>query len=554
MAYLSLYRKWRSQSFADVVGQTHIVQTLKNSLNTGRITHAYLFTGPRGTGKTTLARLFAKGLNCSTGPTSDFCNDCEECQAITRGNSLNVVEIDGASNRGIEEIRELREQVRYAASAGKYKVYIIDEVHMLTTEAFNALLKTLEEPPERVVFILATTDPQKIPPTILSRCQRYDFKRFAVNEIAEHLHYVLTKEGVSFSRDALELVAEHADGGMRDALGIVDQCMSYSDQINEDVVSDVLGVTTKDALHNFLTSLDQKDGAGLIAQINDLYVAGKNLGQFVRDILSMLQKAILQPDALSGIGLAWDNGKILQLMEVFAECERDMRYVNDYNIPIELAVLKVINEPANQGELEAKVKDLEEQIAKLRQEGTTISNAMAQAAAQPSQQSTEDKQIFLSANKDDEARLDTIRGNWQEYLSTLHDERLVQPEAFLREGHPIHVHGDTITISFPPGRGFHKASIEQDNHREPAERVLSKFFGTTLNIRCIISTAEPEQAQVTSSESKQEKQEDNIIKVSNKETEQETDAKTEYDESVEAALRLFGGTVIDIKNNKKGGE
>lgn len=555
MTYLSLYRRWRSQSFAEVVGQNHIVQTLKNSLDTGRITHAYLFAGPRGTGKTTLARLYAKGLNCVNGPSSDFCHECSECVQITQGSSLDVIEIDGASNRGIDEIRELREQVRYAPVNSRYKVYIIDEVHMLTTDAFNALLKTLEEPPERVVFILATTDPQKIPATILSRCQRYDFKRFAVEEITNHLQYVLTKEGVTPEAGALEIIAEHADGGMRDALGIVDQCLAYSDRLSADVVSEVLGVAPQSKIVDFLQALDQKDAPVLIEHINELYTDGKDLTLFVRDLLRFLRKSIVHPKILQDIGISWDSTWILRVMEAFAECEREMRYINDTSIPLELAVLKLIQPVFEASTLE--IESLETKISEIEVKLAQLLNEVASTNIEKKQDTRSPVLAAVNPGSDEHEKLKTIRDNWYNFLQGLHDERLVQPEAFLREGYPVGFENSTLIIGFPSKRGFHKASIEQDKHRQPVEHALSKMFGCEIFIQCIISDQVQHESDETKEVDKSEtaKAVDEPMQTS---TEQsgphlESRSKPEYDESVNAALRIFGGKIIDIKKDEKGG-
>lgn len=557
MAYLSLYRRWRSQNFDEVVGQTHIVRALRNTLDSGRISHAYLFAGPRGTGKTTMARLFAKGLNCVDGPTSSFCGQCQQCVEIAQGNSLDVIEIDGASNRGIEEIRKLRELVQYAPVNGRYKVYIIDEVHMLTTGAFNALLKTLEEPPQNVVFILATTDPQKIPTTILSRCQRYDFKRFPAEDIKKHLHYVLAKEGIIPDDDALDIIAEHAGGGMRDALSIVEQCLAYSDKLSVETVSTVLGVATRERITDFLKALDQGESAELFRQIQELHLDGKSLSQFVRDLLAFLRKAVVYQSTLSDIGLNWDNERLLQVMTALSECERDMRFVSDTSIPLELAVLRLIQAPNAVEELKAQVDELERRLAVLERTGARF----ADSGPMPKAEQKAPQTVQLNPLSGDREKLQTIQSKWQDYLQLLRSERLIQPEAFLREGFPVGLSGNELVIAFPPGRGFHKASIEQDRHREPAERALLKMFGFRLAIKCIVGNVEQQADAVNNPEDEEKGQSESgtgSAESSGGETEQQphveaqpepkTDPQPELDESVQAALKLFGGKVVNIKD------
>ncbi|MDI9419010.1 MAG: DNA polymerase III subunit gamma/tau [Firmicutes bacterium] len=553
MAYLSLYRRWRSQSFDEVVGQTHIVQALKNTLDSGKISHAYLFAGPRGTGKTTTARLFAKGLNCVDGPTSNFCGQCPQCVEITQGNSLEVIEVDGASNRGIEEIRKLRELVQYVPANGRFKVYIIDEVHMLTPGAFNALLKTLEEPPQRVVFILATTDPQKVPTTILSRCQRYDFRRFPVKDIKSHLQYVLTKEGIVPDDDALEIIAEHAGGGMRDALSIVEQCLAYSDKLSADTVSTVLGVATRERIVGFIKALDQQDSAELFKLIQDLYLDGKSLSQFVRDLLAFLRKAVVHQTTLPDIGIEWDNERLQQIMAAFSECERDMRFVSDTSIPLELAVLRLLQPPADIQGLEARIEQLEQRLANLEHSGVRFIDDSSAPKAEEKEPAT----VQLNPLSEDQEKLKVIQAKWQDFLQLLRNERLIQPEAFLREGFPVSLKAGQLVIAFPKGRGFHKASIEQDRHREPAERALLKMFGCSLAIKCTIGKVEqqmdtgsegqgePKPEQVDLNQNANEEPE---LQQSENKPEPGSDQKQEYDESVQAALKIFGGRVINIKD------
>ena len=281
MTYISLYRKWRPQTFSEIIGQDHITRTLQNAIQMGRIGHAYLFSGPRGTGKTTVAKLLAKALNCTNGPIPEPCDQCENCRQIREGVSLDVAEIDGASNRGIDEIRDLREKVRFVPSQGRYKVYIIDEVHMLTTEAFNALLKTLEEPPQHVIFIFATTEPHKVPATIISRCQTFEFHRIALPDLLERLEQVSQAEGLKPSAAALNLIARNAQGGLRDALSILDQCIAYAGaEIAVEDVKELLGVVDFDLLTKYTAAIQTGNLVEALIIIDEVLSLGKDLTQF----------------------------------------------------------------------------------------------------------------------------------------------------------------------------------------------------------------------------------------------------------------------------------
>ena len=285
MAYVALYRRWRPESFADLVGQEHISRTLSRAVTSGQTSHAYLFTGPRGTGKTSTAKILARALNCAEGPTLTPCGVCDSCRSISDGSSMDVFEIDAASNRGIDEIRDLRESVKFAPTEGHYKIYIIDEVHMLTTEAFNALLKTLEEPPERVIFILATTEPHKVPATIQSRCQRYDFHRITVTEIRDRLLYVCKESDIAAEEDALGIIAAQADGGMRDALSILDQCMALAEgTLTAERVQEALGLVGRAWIRRMAGEIAARDAAALIAQLSDLLQSGRELKQVLAEL------------------------------------------------------------------------------------------------------------------------------------------------------------------------------------------------------------------------------------------------------------------------------
>jgi len=534
LAYIALYRKWRPQKFEDVVGQPRIVQTLVNSLKAGRISHAYLFAGPRGTGKTTVARLLAKGLNCKAGPTADPCGDCFECRAVLEGTSLNVVEIDGASNRGIDDVRELRSQVQFTPVNARYKVYIIDEVHMLTPEAFNALLKTLEEPPAHVVFIFATTDPHRLPPTILSRVQRYDFQRFTEADIVARLQTVVRAEGFKAEEEALELIAKHAEGGMRDALGILEKCAAYASKIEAAAVAEVLGVAPREQVLAFITDLLGREKVACLKLIDALYNEGKDISQFVRAVLHELRARVVE--AAQDADLAAE----FRAIEVFAEALKEMRFAVDPRIPLEVAVLKITvggdaADNAFVSELESKILVLEKELAKLKaQRGRAEMAAAKEETPSPPR-----------PGKNDEELSSFILENWEGYLQTLRANRLMQCEAFLREGTPTGVADNALIVAFPRDRGFHKASIEQENHRLPAERLLAKFAGTNLGISCTFldeSPKEPEEAAFRAGSG------DEAAEKKKKEVEPqesgEDGLKPEEEDFIAASKEIFGGEVF----------
>ena len=295
MSYTALYRKFRPSTFDQVKGQDHIVQTLKNQINANRIGHAYLFCGTRGTGKTSVAKIFAKAVNCEHPVDGSPCNECETCRGITNGSAMNVIEIDAASNNGVDNIRQIRDEIQYSPSSGKYTVYIIDEVHMLSIGAFNALLKTLEEPPAYVIFILATTEPHKIPITILSRCQRYDFKRISIDTIAARLSELMEKESIEVEDKAIRYVAKAADGSMRDALSLLDQCIAFylGQKLTYDNVLDVLGAVDNEIFSRLTRSVIDSDVTTSLNILDEIIMQGREPGQFVNDFIWYLRNLML---------------------------------------------------------------------------------------------------------------------------------------------------------------------------------------------------------------------------------------------------------------------
>ena len=355
MAYKALYRTYRPSTFEEVAGQEHIVRTLKNALATGKLAHAYLFTGPRGTGKTTMAKLLAKALNCDEGIGCQ-CNECKNCKAIIDGTHPDVLELDAASNNGVDEIRELIDKVKYGTILGRYKVYIIDEVHMLSTGAFNALLKTLEEPPEHVIFILATTEPHKILPTILSRCQRYDFTKLSDKDIKARLQAVLEKEGVAYNSDAIDIIISLADGGMRDALSILDQVLAYSgNKLDVQDILDIFALESKEEKLALLNSIITKDVADVLQRINRYVALGTDIKRLTDDLLIILKDILIYQSSRNTDCLEVLNGQeasayfkyldideTLKMIDIIMGAQKDYKNVSSIIPLFQVTILKMI--------------------------------------------------------------------------------------------------------------------------------------------------------------------------------------------------------------------
>lgn len=356
MAYKALYRTYRPSTFDEVAGQQHIVKTIKNALATRKIAHAYLFAGPRGTGKTTMAKLLAKALNCDEGIGLQ-CNECKNCQAIIEGTHPDVLEIDAASNNGVDEIRELIDKVKYGTILGRYKVYIIDEVHMMTPGAFNALLKTLEEPPEHVIFILATTEPHKILPTILSRCQRYDFSKVSEKDIKERLKTVLEKEGITFNEEAVDLIISLADGGMRDALSILDQVLAYTgDHLNSDDVLDMFALESVEEKQALLTSVINGDVADVLSRLSDYTTRGTDIRRLTDDLLSILKDVLIyktsrrvdllehvKEEQLVNFSKQFDEETVVSMIDALMNTLKDYKNVTNISSLFQICLLKMVS-------------------------------------------------------------------------------------------------------------------------------------------------------------------------------------------------------------------
>ena len=378
MSYTALYRKFRPLTFDQVKGQDHIVQTLKNQINANRIGHAYLFCGTRGTGKTSVAKIFAKAVNCEHPVDGSPCNECETCRGITNGSAMNVIEIDAASNNGVDNIRQIRDEIQYSPSSGKYTVYIIDEVHMLSIGAFNALLKTLEEPPAYVIFILATTEPHKIPITILSRCQRYDFKRISIDTIAARLSELMEKESIEVEDKAIRYVAKAADGSMRDALSLLDQCIAFylGQKLTYDNVLDVLGAVDNEIFSRLTRSVIDSDVTTSLNILDEIIMQGREPGQFVNDFIWYLRNLMLiktsdddeimevidasaeRIEALKEEAQMVNVDVIMRYIRILSELSGQIKYSSQKRVLIEIALIKLAK-PA----MERDVSSLNNRIA-----------------------------------------------------------------------------------------------------------------------------------------------------------------------------------------------
>ena len=439
MAYVALYRKFRPPVFEDVKGQDHIVTTLKNQIKSDRVGHAYLFCGTRGTGKTSVAKIFARAVNCEHQVDGSPCGECETCKAIAAGSSLNVIEIDAASNNGVENVREIVDEVSYSPTKGRYKVYIIDEVHMMSSSAFNALLKTLEEPPSYVIFILATTEPHKIPITILSRCQRYDFHRITADIIEERLKEVTTAENVAVEEKALKYIAKTADGSMRDSLSLLDQCIAfnYGEELTYDKVLNVLGAVDTRIFGSLFSYLYKQDVSSALNLLADVVVQGRELTQFINDFVWYLRNLMLvrtsdqmedvvdissdNLQALKEQAMNTDMETILRYIRVFSELSSKMRYATQKRILIEMEFIKICKPQmeSTDDSIEDRIRILEEHTAKADKVLSGIQNgqiAVAQAApGQPQVKMAEDKKLDRAVPNDIKA----IVNSWGRMINNI---------------------------------------------------------------------------------------------------------------------------------------
>jgi DNA polymerase-3 subunit gamma/tau len=465
--YQSLYRKWRPQKFSEVVGQHYTVQTLKNAITQGQISHAYLFAGPRGTGKTTIARIFAKAINCPKRKDGEPCDECPSCQRITRGSALDVIEIDGASNRGIDQIRQLREEVKFAPAEGRYKVYIIDEVHMLTHEAFNALLKTLEEPPERVIFIFATTEPHRVPPTVLSRCQAYEFKNIPAEQIETQLAQIAQAESYHVEADALRAIARHARGALRDALVLLEQLVSFKGDttiVAEDLY-EILGLPPQELLDEFLTALLLREGARALQLITDLAERGRDFDVFLEELLHRSRALLIDKLGASAVELPGSASDWIRLTDQLLELKREMRYAFDKRMLLEVKALQIAD---SSGAPPVKSAPVESQLS----QSTGSQKSATATSVSPAKQKSSPTAV-TKAPAPDPKRQGTDR--WQELLERAKQERIAV-HALLTEAQ-AHEREGALAIEYPQEYGFHKDRLEQPENLQFLRALVKEIYG-----------------------------------------------------------------------------
>ncbi len=517
MAYIALYRKWRPGTFGDLVGQEHISRTLSNAITTGRIGHAYLFSGPRGTGKTSTAKILAKALNCEHGPTPEPCGKCRACQKINDGSSMDVFEIDAASNRGIDEIRDLRETVKFAPVDGRYKVYIIDEVHMLTTEAFNALLKTLEEPPAHVVFILATTEAHKVPPTIQSRCQRYDFKRITVEEIRGRLETVVTEMGLQAEAEALDMIAIQADGGLRDALSLLDQCSALAEgELTAARVRQVLGLIGHDWIYKLTEAIYARKAQVALGVLAELLRDGKDLKQVLTELSLHLRSLMIyqatgtleqmdlyaEPDAvLQEQGKFFDTEELMAMIKRLHEALAEIKWSPQPRITVEVALMALCN-PTVSGavtqaagaavddgriaQLEAKLSQMAAQLAARPAAVAAPAGTGKPAAQRPaaSGQGTATR-AAVPAEPMPQAEVVPITASdaevWDKLLALLKERNKMPIFACMNQGQFA---GMSDTQFFVKFKGVLMADLAMRNYRTLLEQLLEELTGRPLRLHC----------------------------------------------------------------------
>ncbi|SEM85870.1 DNA polymerase-3 subunit gamma/tau [Lihuaxuella thermophila] len=550
VSYRALYRVWRPQRFAELVGQEHVTQTLMNALREGHLSHAYLFNGPRGTGKTSAAKILAKAVNCERGPSPEPCNECEACRRITEGTLMDVVEIDAASNRGVDEIRDLRDKVKYAPTEVRYKVYIIDEVHMLTTEAFNALLKTLEEPPAHVVFILATTEPHKLPPTIISRCQRFSFRRISFEHIIGRLRVILESGQIDYEERALFAIARAADGGMRDALSLLDQALAFGgDRLDESVVLAITGSASQDAVYRILQGVARLDAASALNELDECVMNGLEPEKLIQDLTHACRDLLLFKTApqLTEKNGRWTGegdavrlaeslpvSRLTEMLDVLVHHQQQMKWTPHPRILLEMAIVRLAHsqedvggfEPDAVRELKERVRRLEQEIEKLKQSPVAVSSPPPSAPPGAGFSSKEEERRpssakSLAVRKEWLGQLSSeglaeVRRAWPEILGRVKEEKITV-HAWLIDGEPVGAAQDKVIVAFKSK--IHRETTEKEANKALIQQVMTQVLGRPVTLHTImlpewneLRAAAPAQPSPGETQPVQQVREDDVVK------------------------------------------
>ena len=555
MSYIVFARKWRPKTFDEVIGQSHIITTLKNAIEKNRVAHAYLFSGPRGSGKTTTARLLAKALNCEKGPAINPCNKCISCTEINAGRSLDIIEIDAASNRGIDDVRALREGVKFSPQYGKYKVYIIDEVHMLTPEAFNALLKTLEEPPAHVKFVFATTAVHKVLPTILSRCQRFDFKRIPQKDIISKLEKIIKTEKIKAEEGALIAIARTASGSMRDAESMLDQISSFTNgNILLESVNSVLGLLPYDVLVEFTENIIKKDTASALKLINRIASEGKdsyqfliNLIEYFRNILIAKQKQNTEKlmdapadiiELISKQAGAFTTEDILYVLYSLINTQSSIRYSPSVKISLEMLAVKLTRKESivSLAEILKRIATLEGKVAggnkeqPMPKQNTPARPIIENPPQAPSQDTTNNKVNTLGA-----VNLYKLRGIWPQVIKKLRIEK-VYLASCLEEGEIMEFKDSILTLGYAKNNKFHKGVLEKANNKKLIENIISELLGAKIMIEPITSDKVQSSAPKASEDTQEDTRQAPLRKESMK--------KILSDPIIQSAIDIFDGNIM----------
>lgn len=543
--YQALYRQYRPKTFEELLGQNHITTTLRHQVEKGSIGHAYLFSGTRGTGKTSAAKILSRAVNCLNPHNGNPCNTCEICKGILDESIMDVIEMDAASNNSVEDVRDLRDKVIYPPSRAKYKVYIIDEVHMLSKGAFNALLKTLEEPPKHLIFILATTEPERLPQTILSRCQRFDFKRITTKDIIKNMRSIINNLNIEVEDKVLNLIARNSDGAMRDALSLLDQCVSFTDgKIAYKEAIEILGIANLDMVFNMVSDIKDNNFETTLMTIDNIIQDGKDIHQFIKDIIIHYRNLMISKTSKSPMDIIETDEEtlnkyleqsrdmslsyILKALEILTNAEAQAKWSTEPRIVLEMAVVKLLNLEEEQS-LEERIKRLEMGI-RVEAPKETVKNTIKhekEPIKVPVKNQVQKKEnikeevsqnIELTDNGTD-LSLETIKKEWQKIMQTIKSKK-INIYALMIEGEVLSFSNSLLTIGYKEGFGFHKEAVSSPNNKEFIEQVLSNYFNKNIAVNFIMADNKP------------------------KEIKPQRDNK---DDAIKKVIDFFGEDIVEIK-------